>query len=105
LRIGASVRKASGPETPAALRWLPARLTATAFRDFALLGLANDVSQDRRIWQTKHHLPLPAIAEGDGPIGTYRHWARQFLPGATVQPPRAEEPASQGAAPYRVNAR
>lgn len=92
LRIGASVRKASGRETPAALRWLPDWLTATAFRDFTLLGLANDVSQDRRIWQTKHHLPLPAIAEGDGPIGTYRHWARQFLPGATV-PPQGNEHA------------
>jgi cholesterol 7-dehydrogenase len=100
LRIGASVRKALGAGAPVALRWLPARLTAAVARDFALLGLANDVAQDRRVWRTKHHLPRPAIAEGDGPIGTYRHWARQFLPETeTTAAPRTDFRVQRGNAP------
>jgi nitrite reductase/ring-hydroxylating ferredoxin subunit len=79
LRIGARARRAMSSPAPAALRALPTRLTASAIRDFALLGLVNDVAQDRRVWATKRHLVRPAIAEGDGPIGPYRRWADQFL--------------------------
>ena len=70
---------AKGSPAPAVLRVLPARLTAPAIRDFALIGLVNDVAQDRRVWATKRHLVQPAIAEEDGPIGPYRRWADQFL--------------------------
>jgi hypothetical protein len=84
LRIGARALRAKGSPAPAALRALPARLTAPAIRDFALLGLVNDVAQDRRVWATKRHLAQPAIAEGDGPIGQYRRWADQFRPAAPV---------------------
>lgn len=37
-----------------------------------------DVTDDLEIWQTKRYLPRPRIVAGDGPIGRYRHWARQF---------------------------
>ena len=88
LRIGAAACRSASPEAPVALRWLPASLTAGVIRDFALLGLANDVSQDRGVWETKRHLPRPVIAEGDGPIGPYRRWAAQFLAVTTVPPQR-----------------
>ncbi len=95
LRIGAAARKSASPQAPAVLRWLPASLTAGVIRDFALLGLANDVSQDRRVWETKRHMPRPVIAEGDGPIGPYRRWAAQFLAGTAVPPPLdARRPAT-----------
>ena len=41
-------------------------------------GFLQDVGQDAPIWERKKYLELPALAEGDGPIGTYRKWARQF---------------------------
>lgn len=51
-----------------------------------LLGLAimqgykADVGQDIPIWADKRFLARPALADGDGPIGAYRRWARQFDP-------------------------
>ncbi len=48
-------------------------VSAAAHRAFV-----RDVMQDRRIWEHKVHLPRPRLAEGDGPIGRYRSWCRQF---------------------------
>ena len=83
LRIGAAAHRAG---------WLRGRLAAWVIRDFSLLGMVNDVAQDRRVWATKRHLPRPALAAGDGPIGLYRRWAGQFLPGVRCAVP-PEEPA------------
>lgn len=80
LRLGTAARRTTSPEAPGALRLVPASLTARVIRDFTLLGLANDVAQDRRVWETKRHLRRPALAAGDGPIGLYRRWAGQFMP-------------------------
>jgi len=57
---------------------LPRRLLdrivrATAFRTFV-----HDVEQDFEILDHKAYLPAPRLVEGDGPIGKYRAWARQF---------------------------
>jgi nitrite reductase/ring-hydroxylating ferredoxin subunit len=41
-------------------------------------SFAGDVSQDVPIWSHKRALEHPCIAEGDGPLGRYRSWARQF---------------------------
>lgn len=41
-------------------------------------GLVHDVQQDFQIWQHKRYLQPPILAEGDGPVGTYRLWAKQF---------------------------
>lgn len=56
-------------------------------------GLVNDVRQDLVIWEHKRYVQLPALAEGDGPIGCYRQWCRQFYHvdaatpvGATITP-------------------
>jgi phenylpropionate dioxygenase-like ring-hydroxylating dioxygenase large terminal subunit len=40
----------------------------------------HDVSQDFEIWRHKRYVHPPALAAGDGPIGLYRRWARQFYP-------------------------
>lgn len=53
-----------------ALAWLLARLV--------LMGLAHDARQDFPIWEHKRYVQRPALAQGDGPIGRYRLWARQF---------------------------
>ncbi|MGW6536482.1 hypothetical protein ACWGBV_14385 [Streptomyces sp. NPDC055051] len=38
------------------------------------------VSQDFPVWSTKRYVSPPRLARGDGPIGPFRHWARQFYP-------------------------
>jgi nitrite reductase/ring-hydroxylating ferredoxin subunit len=41
-------------------------------------ALIHDVYQDMDIWQNKRYFHPPALAEGDGPVGKFRAWARQF---------------------------
>jgi cholesterol 7-desaturase len=38
----------------------------------------HDARQDFVIWENKRHIHPPALAKGDGPIGAFRTWARQF---------------------------
>jgi hypothetical protein len=45
---------------------------------FILYCFSHDAQQDFDIWQNKRFIQPPALAEGDGPIGKYRLWARQF---------------------------
>jgi len=59
---------------PAPLRALAVRLTR-----WGLMRMyVKDVSADLDIWQHKRYLDPPRLAQGDGPIGLYRRWARQF---------------------------
>ena len=41
-------------------------------------GFVNDLQQDFKIWEHKRYVHPPALAAGDGPIGKYCAWARQF---------------------------
>jgi nitrite reductase/ring-hydroxylating ferredoxin subunit len=68
LRLAASIRRARRP--------LPNGLLTR----LVLAGFAHDARQDFPIWQNKRYLQRPALADGDGPIGLYRRWARQFYP-------------------------
>lgn len=74
LRIAVSAQENSGllPAVRAPL----ARLLSRSI----LFLFIKDVGQDVRIWHQKAYLETPALAEGDGPIGRYRRWARQFYP-------------------------
>lgn len=36
------------------------------------------ITQDFGIWQTKKFRPRPMLCDGDGPIGEFRKWTRQF---------------------------
>jgi nitrite reductase/ring-hydroxylating ferredoxin subunit len=46
--------------------------------NFGFRAYKNDVKQDFKIWENKKYVPAPALAKGDGPVMTYRNWARQF---------------------------
>lgn len=46
---------------------------------------AADVENDFDIWAHKVWVPRPALARGDGPIGRYRAWCRQFYPAAATE--------------------
>jgi nitrite reductase/ring-hydroxylating ferredoxin subunit len=73
LRVTSSVR---GPWASLGLR--PLRLLDAVLATMTQVSFRKDVSQDVPIWGHKRALERPAIAEGDGPLGKYRSWARQF---------------------------
>jgi phenylpropionate dioxygenase-like ring-hydroxylating dioxygenase large terminal subunit len=41
-------------------------------------SFVGDVLQDFDIWRNKKYVHPPILAKGDGPVGQYRRWARQF---------------------------
>jgi 3-ketosteroid 9alpha-monooxygenase subunit A len=49
-----------------------------------------DFARDFPIWEKKAYLERPLLAGGDGPIGAYRKWARQFYAA-----PRSTEAAAE----------
>ena len=70
-----------------ALYLLPRPLRARVVGAFAFWGYKNDVSQDIEIWENKAYIHPPALAKGDGPVGRFRSWCRQFY--ATADLPTA----------------
>ena len=45
---------------------------------FYIDEIARGVGEDIPIWENKRYVERPPLCEGDGPIGQYRRWARQF---------------------------
>ncbi|RMF19616.1 MAG: aromatic ring-hydroxylating dioxygenase subunit alpha [Candidatus Dadabacteria bacterium] len=45
--------------------------------------ITRQLEQDRPIWENKRWVKPPILAEGDGPIGVYRKWCKQFFPEGT----------------------
>lgn len=79
LKIGMSVHKDFNPKNiHPALMVLPKKIITKIILNKAFKGYVNDVSQDFKIWENKVYMDYPALAKGDGPIGTYRQWAKQF---------------------------
>jgi nitrite reductase/ring-hydroxylating ferredoxin subunit len=79
LRIGLSVRDSrASPRLAARLRWLP-RFVTDDLLGRALLGVyRREIEQDFAIWKHKRYVDPPQLAPGDGPVGIYRKWVRQF---------------------------
>jgi hypothetical protein len=69
--------EAPGRVTPL-LRLLPRRVAETVVARATFAGFLHDLAQDFRIWEHKRYVDPPALAPGDGPVGPYRSWARQF---------------------------
>lgn len=57
---------------------LPGALLSPIVARAILNGFVHDASQDFPIWEHKRYTANPALAKGDGPIGKYRQWAKQF---------------------------
>jgi hypothetical protein len=49
-------------------------------RSIVFRGLRQEVALDVPIWNRKMYRDPPGLAKGDGPVGRYRQWARQFYP-------------------------
>jgi hypothetical protein len=60
------------------LRAIPAGAVGAGAARFILNGFANDARQDFPIWENKAYVDPPRLARGDGPIGLYRNWTKQF---------------------------
>lgn len=73
LRIAVSV--------PAPWRGVLGRALGAALARVLMVMYRHDVAQDFRIWEHKRYVDRPALADGDGPVGLYRRWARQFYGG------------------------
>jgi len=58
-------------------RWGPLPVTLVV-RELASIGLNREVGQDAPIWEAKRYLEKPILADGDGPIGEYRRYCKQF---------------------------
>jgi 3-ketosteroid 9alpha-monooxygenase subunit A len=59
-------------------RWLPRRFVADRIAHIAAREMARDFLADLRIWEHKRYQDPPRLVPGDGPIGPYRRWTKQF---------------------------
>jgi hypothetical protein len=91
LRIGFAHRRfaASSP-----LAKLPGDLVDRIVRRIGIAVYAHDVAQDFDIWNFKKYVHPPQLAVGDGPVGAYRRWAKQFYP--LLTPPSAADASTEG---------
>jgi hypothetical protein len=47
----------------------------------AFMGeIKRQLGQDIPIWEHKRYVERPVLCDGDGPIGVFRQWCRQFYP-------------------------
>jgi nitrite reductase/ring-hydroxylating ferredoxin subunit len=74
LYVGVSVRRRTRTRFMRALLAPTERL----YGWISLLVLARGIRQDKRMWDNKVYLEHPKLTSGDGAVGKYRHWARQF---------------------------
>lgn len=72
------------PMARTALRFLPIpwRLATAGMVRLTTATVLQDILQDKEIWAHKVHLDSPQLLKGDGPIGKFRRYARQFYPSA-----------------------
>ncbi|MCB9780010.1 MAG: Rieske 2Fe-2S domain-containing protein [Alphaproteobacteria bacterium] len=63
-----------------ALALLPGPVAELAVGHGTLKLYAHEVAQDLDVWKNKIYVHPPRLAKGDGPVGRYRAWCRQFYP-------------------------
>ncbi len=98
LRLAMSVKRIEKPSTVHPLLALaPKGWVTNLVADQGIKEFEADVRQDLPIWQNKIYVTPPALAAGDGPVGAYRKWAKQFyaVPQVPLSSPAGEpeEPA------------
>jgi nitrite reductase/ring-hydroxylating ferredoxin subunit len=86
LRAGLSIRVDEPRRLAAPLALLPRAIAMKVASTMALRAYTSDIEQDFAIWENKRYLQPAALADGDGPIGPYRKWCRQFYPNTGLHP-------------------
>jgi phenylpropionate dioxygenase-like ring-hydroxylating dioxygenase large terminal subunit len=86
LRIASRVKKITEPQKINPLLYvIPRFLINKIISSVVFSGYKHDVHQDFAIWENKKYIVRTPLAQGDGPIGLYRKWAKQFYsPSAAV---------------------
>ena len=81
LRIASSLHRIErSRDVHPALRFFPVALLNQIISKQLIRGYKRDVRDDFKIWEHKKYLSRTPLAKGDGPIGLYRRWAKQFYP-------------------------
>jgi hypothetical protein len=57
-------------------------VVGAAIGQVAAIAMGRDFAADIAIWENKVYQDPPRVCAGDGPIGAYRTWARQFAEAA-----------------------
>ena len=78
LRIGQSVRNFHLFKGRLKLERRIGAALADALSRLFLSMYRHDVTQDFELWRHKRYVAQPLLAKGDGPVGLYRKWTRQF---------------------------
>lgn len=80
LRAAMSLNSADVGKLSPALKLVPASLAARIVQEVGFRSYVHDVKQDIEIWENKRYVHPPALAPGDGPVGQYRLYCKQFYP-------------------------
>ncbi|MCA9624726.1 MAG: Rieske (2Fe-2S) protein [Myxococcales bacterium] len=88
LRAALAVKVPDPAQVSPALALLPRAAAIRVIGELALRAYTHDIEQDFAIWENKRYLQPASLAEGDGPVGPYRKWCRQFY-GASPVPAAA----------------
>ncbi|HLW02763.1 MAG TPA: Rieske 2Fe-2S domain-containing protein [Ktedonobacterales bacterium] len=79
LRVSVSMKRIAKPEQISPLLQLIPRSLINQLVSWQVFKtFVHDLQQDFPIWEHKRYIQPPALAAGDGPVGKYRTWARQF---------------------------
>ena len=62
-----------------AVRLAPGGAGGTGVGAARIRDLEHQFEQDRAIWENKAYWERPLLCDGDGKLGTYRRWMRQFF--------------------------
>ena len=42
--------------------------------------VTRQLEQDIPVWENKKYISPPMLCDGDGPVGKFRKWSKQFYP-------------------------
>jgi hypothetical protein len=42
--------------------------------------ISRQLEQDKPVWENKVYIDPPLLCDGDGPVGKFRRWCKQFYP-------------------------
>ena len=93
LRLSVTLRRAEGAR--GWRRMLGVRPVTVLAQRFVASVVAAEINRDIPIWQHKRYLDRPALGPGEGSIGRYRKWTRQFYSPPDQVPAANSEPATQ----------
>ena len=71
------------------VKMLPSQMVTSTVGDAFSKEVARQVEQDIPIWENKIYIDPPLLCSGDGPIGKFRKWCKQFYSTPSKKRPRA----------------